>query len=69
MSGHTTKVVDVRLHRVVVSGLRAAINDHGPITADMIGSAAKRITGNLLGSGIVWSHPDDASSDSTEASS
>jgi hypothetical protein len=33
--------------RAIVGALRSAINDHGPITPETIGSAAKRIVGNL----------------------
>jgi hypothetical protein len=35
------------LERAIAGALRAAIHDHGPITADKIGSAAKRVAGNL----------------------
>jgi len=35
------------LERTIAGALRAAIHDHGPITADKIGSAVKRIVGNL----------------------
>lgn len=35
------------LERAIAGALRAAIRDHGPITADKIGSAAKRILGQL----------------------
>jgi hypothetical protein len=35
------------VERAVVGALRAAIRDHGPITPEHIGSAAKRIVGNL----------------------
>jgi hypothetical protein len=35
------------LERSVVGALRSAIKDHGPITADNLPSAAKRIIGNL----------------------
>lgn len=35
------------LERAIVGGLKSAIRDHGPITADKITSAAKRIAGNL----------------------
>lgn len=38
---------DDSLFRSVVGSLRAAIHDHGPITLDRIGSAAKRVVGNL----------------------
>ena len=33
-----------QLHRLVVGALRATIEAHGPITSQLIGSAAKRIT-------------------------
>jgi hypothetical protein len=33
--------------RAIVGALRSAIHDHGPITPETIGSAAKRIVGNL----------------------
>lgn len=39
---------DPSLERVIVGALRAAIRDHGPITPETIGSAAKRIAGNLV---------------------
>lgn len=35
------------LERAIAGGLRSAINDHGPITADRITSAVKRVLGNL----------------------
>jgi hypothetical protein len=35
------------LERAVIGALRSAIRDHGPITAESVGSAAKRIIGNL----------------------
>jgi hypothetical protein len=35
------------LERSVVGALRSAIKDHGPITAEDVPSAAKRIVGNL----------------------
>jgi hypothetical protein len=35
------------IERAVVGALRSAIRDHGPITPEQIGSAAKRIVGNL----------------------
>lgn len=36
-----------RTHSVVSGALRAAINDHGPIDADLITSATKRIVAQL----------------------
>ena len=33
--------------RTIIGALRAAIRDHGPVTPEWIGSAAKRILGNL----------------------
>lgn len=38
---------DDSLERAIAGALRAAIRDHGPITEALIGSAAKRIKGNL----------------------
>lgn len=35
------------LERTIAGALRSAVHDHGPITPDKIGSAAKRIIGNL----------------------
>ena len=35
------------LERAIVGALRATIRDHGPITPDKIGSAVKRILGQL----------------------
>lgn len=35
------------LERAIAGALRATITDHGPITAEHIGSAVKRIAGNL----------------------
>jgi hypothetical protein len=46
------------LERAVAGALRAAIHDHGPITADKIGSAVKRVIGNLAnvdGAGVAAS--------------
>ena len=37
------------LERIVAGALRAAIHDHGPITLQTLGSAAKRIVGQLGG--------------------
>lgn len=37
------------LERIVAGALRAAIKDHGPITPEQIGSATKRIVGQLGG--------------------
>lgn len=46
------------LMRRIIGGLKSAINDHGPVTKELISSAAKRIYGNLKGIQYV---------DSTEA--
>lgn len=35
------------LERAIVGALRATIKDHGPITPEWIGSAAKRIVGQI----------------------
>lgn len=40
------------LERAINGALRAAINDHGPITADRLNSAAKRVIGALANAGI-----------------
>lgn len=40
------------IERAVIGALRSAINDHGPISADKITSAAKRIIGNLRNAGL-----------------
>lgn len=37
-----------KVHRMIVGALRETIKVHGPISAKLIGSAAKRITGTLL---------------------
>ncbi len=37
-----------RLERAISGALRATIRDHGPITAEQIGSAAKRVLGQTL---------------------
>lgn len=37
------------IERRIRGGLKATIHDHGPITADMISSAAKRIMGLIAG--------------------
>jgi hypothetical protein len=39
----------IKIHKTVVGNLKATINAHGPITKKLIQSAAKRITGALLG--------------------
>lgn len=36
-----------RIERVIVGALKSAIDAHGPITLELIGSAAKRIVGQL----------------------
>lgn len=37
------------LERIVAGALRAAIHDHGPITLDQVGSATRRVVGQLGG--------------------
>lgn len=39
------------LERRIAGALRVAISAHGPITADTVGSAAKRVAGQLLAEG------------------
>src|SRR5262245_31487981 len=46
-------IIEAKLERAVVGALRATIHDHGPITQDLIGSAAKRVLGNLRNAGLV----------------
>lgn len=38
---------DERIRTAIIGGLKSAINKHGPITASLITSAAKRIFGGL----------------------
>jgi hypothetical protein len=38
-----------RLHNVIRGALVSCIHDHGPITADNVASAAKRLTGQIVG--------------------
>jgi hypothetical protein len=40
------------IERAVLGALRSAINDHGPITADKLTSATKRVVGNLVNAGV-----------------
>jgi hypothetical protein len=42
-----TKMNRESLHKSVVGALRQTIKAHGPITAELIGSAAKRIVGHI----------------------
>jgi hypothetical protein len=35
------------IERAITGALRAAVHDHGPIEADKIGRAVKRVVGNL----------------------
>ena len=37
-----------QISRIIIGGLRETIRIHGPITKLLIGSAAKRITNNIL---------------------
>jgi hypothetical protein len=49
------------IHKVVVGQLRTTIRAHGPINAILIGSAAKRIAGGIMGyissDGTVGTNP------------
>lgn len=47
-----TKVTREALERAVLGALRSAINDHGPITADKLTSATKRVIGGLANAGV-----------------
>jgi hypothetical protein len=45
------------LERAIVGALRSAIHDHGPITPEDVGSAAKRVIGNLRNVAMeTWLH-------------
>jgi hypothetical protein len=48
--------VNDEMSKAVIAGLKAAINDHGPITRELITSAAKRIVGHMRNA----DQPDDA---------
>ena len=48
-----------RIHKIVVDGLRVTINDHGSITRNEIGSAAKRVSSRICAQ-IKQAHPEDA---------
>jgi hypothetical protein len=37
------------IQKIVCGALRGAINAHGPITKDLVGSAGKRISGSIYG--------------------
>jgi hypothetical protein len=37
------------IHKVIVGQLRTTIKTHGPISAALIGSAAKRVAGGVIG--------------------
>lgn len=39
----------VKIHKIIVGNLKTTINAHGPITKQLIQSAAKRIAGAILG--------------------
>lgn len=41
------------LERAIAGALRSAIHDHGPVTPETIGSAVKRIMGNLRNARIT----------------
>jgi hypothetical protein len=41
-------IPETQLIRIISGQLRSCIDAHGPITAEHIGSAAKRITNHLL---------------------
>jgi hypothetical protein len=42
-----------RLHRAIIRGLRQTLHDHGPITSEWFGSAAKRIYSTIISEQIV----------------
>lgn len=41
------EIPEQQLNKIVCGALKNAINDHGPVQKDMIGSAAKRIVGEI----------------------
>lgn len=43
----TSPVEVASIEHAIAGALRAAIHDHGPITLERIGSAVKRVVGNL----------------------
>jgi hypothetical protein len=45
--------MEEHLHKAIVSGLRRTLSDHGPITSEWIGSAAKRIVSAIIFKQIV----------------
>ena len=52
MDDWRTRERDV-VERAVSGALRSAIHDHGPVTAEWIGSAGKRVVGNLINVGAT----------------
>lgn len=49
---HEGKPSREALERAVLGALKSAINDHGPITAEKLTSATKRVLGNLANAGV-----------------
>jgi hypothetical protein len=54
------------LERAVTGALRSAIKDHGPITAEKLTSATKRVVGNLVNAGVQVDGPEKAPSAPSE---
>lgn len=54
MPPNTTSWSEVKLTRIVAGALRSAMNDHGPIGEEQMGSAAKRVAGQLKGEVGGW---------------
>jgi hypothetical protein len=44
-AGH--EIPEAQLNKIVCGALKSTINDHGPITKNMLGSAAKRVIGEI----------------------
>lgn len=40
--------LDNKLRNAINGGIKQTINDHGPITKELTGSATKRIFGNII---------------------
>lgn len=47
------QLLQARIEKRIAGGLRSCINDHGPITKEFIGSAAKRIRISLENNGFL----------------
>ena len=55
------------LERAIVGALRSTIHDHGPITAEHVGSAAKRIIANVTDDALARALGDRRPAGTTDA--